>query len=278
MKNEACMKDYAIIVAADLPTSDEVLELVRRVGRTVDGVKVGEATLLESGKEILSRIRDIIPEKPLLVDLKIADIGFLNRTTWQGTNAKIINAIKDSGATHVTVHGFPGPTSVAEAASAAKEAGVGVLLLPLMSHAGAALFFSRPVDRSEISYAAVKSGIDIQLPNDSICKDVTEAILLLGEALGVDGYIGPATRPLDLERYRTITQRPIWCPGFGRQDRQGRGLEEQLRQWSKIVGKASAAIVGSAIFGAPDPAAAAAEIVELRDKVVSEERGGGRGL
>ena len=54
------MRDYSIVLAADLPTPDEVLALVKRVGGIVDGIKVGEATLLESGKEILSRIRDVI--------------------------------------------------------------------------------------------------------------------------------------------------------------------------------------------------------------------------
>lgn len=268
MKNEAIMKSYAIILAADLPTSEGVLDLVKRVGGIVDGIKIGEATLLESGSAILGKIRDIIRDKPLLVDLKIADIGFLSGHSWQGTNAKIIGSMKGSGATHVTVHGFPGPVSVAEAAATAREAGIRVLLLPLMSHAGAGLFFSRSVDREELMYAAIKAGLDVQLPEQSECRDVTEAILLLGEALGVDGYVGPATRPLDLERYRSMTSKPIWCPGFGRQDRQGRDLEEQFRQWSKIVGASSAAIVGSAIFGASDPVAAAAEIVEMRDKVM----------
>jgi len=95
---------------------------------------------------------------------------------------------------------------------------------------------------------------------------VTEGILLLGEALGVDGYIGPATRPVDLQRYRALTQKPIWCPGFGRQDRMGRTLDEQFREWAQIVGPSSAAIVGSTIFGAADRVAAAENVVELRDK------------
>jgi orotidine-5'-phosphate decarboxylase len=168
----------------------------------------------------------------------------------------------------VTVHGFPGPTSVAEAANRAIEAGIGVLLLPLMSHAGAGLFFSRPVERSEVVYSTIKAGIDVHFPEEVTCSDVTEGILMLGESLNVEGYIGPATRPLDLQRYRAITKKPIWCPGFGRQDRQGRGLEEQFKNWAEIVGPSSAAIVGSAIFGAKDRAAAAREIVEIRDKVI----------
>ena len=232
------MRDYAIVLAADLPTPDAVVSMVRLVGDTLDGIKVGASTLLESGLDVLAKIRNEIGSKPLLVDLKVADIGFYGATGWQGTNAKIIAGLSNSGATHVTVHGFPGPVSVAEAVGAAQEAEIGVLLLPLMSHAGARLCFSRPLQRSDLVYVSEKAGLKLEFPN-SPCEDVTEGILLLGEALNVDGYIGPATRPHDLQRYRNITDRPIWCPGFGRQDRQGRSLEEQFRQWADIVGPAS---------------------------------------
>lgn len=262
------MRKHAIVLAADLPTPAEVLTLVEQVGEIVDGIKIGEVTLLQAGVDILKRIRDLIDDRPLLVDLKIADIGFKGADSWQGTNAKIIEGIRDTGATHVTVHGFPGPTSVAEAAHTAREAGIGVLLLPLMSHAGAALFFSRPVERSGVVYSTIKSGMDVAFPAELQCSDVTEGILMLGEALNVEGYIGPATRPLDLQRYRAITQKPIWCPGFGRQDRQGRSLEEQFKEWADIVGPSSAAIVGSAIFGASDRVAAARQIVEIRDRAI----------
>lgn len=261
------MRDYAIVLAADLPTSEEVISIVRRVGSTLDGVKVAASTLLESGMDVLARIREQIGSKPLLVDLKVADIGFSGPTGWQGTNAKIIGRLSNSGATHVTVHGFPGPVSVAEAVGAAQDAEIGVLLLPLMSHAGARLCFSRPLERSDLVYVSEKAGLKLTFP-DIHCADVTEGILLLGEALNVDGYIGPATRPHDLQRYRNITDRPIWCPGFGRQDRQGRSLEEQFRQWADIVGPASAAIVGSAVFNASDPEAAAQRLVEIRDRVI----------
>ncbi len=265
------MKDYAIILAADLPDSDEVAGVVKQVGGIVDGIKIGVTTLLESGVEILRRIRDEIENRPLLVDLKIADIGFRGSAGWQGTNAKIIRGLTDSGATHVTVHGFPGAVSIAEAVNAARESHMGVLLLPLMSHAGASMFFSRPIKRGDLIAGNEESELSVSIPGDVPCNDVTDGILHLGEALGVAGYIGPATRPYDLERYRTITRKPIWCPGFGRQDRLGRSLEEQFRQWSQIVGPASAAIVGSAIFGARDRRAAAHEIIELRNMVTCEK-------
>jgi orotidine-5'-phosphate decarboxylase len=127
------------------------------------------------------------------------------------------------------------------------------------------------VCRDDVHYGVIKAGLNVNVPEDIACSDVTDGILLLGEALGVDGYIGPATRPSDLLRYRAVTHRPIWCPGFGRQDRLGRSLEEQFGQWAQIVGPHSAAIVGSTIFAAPDPAAAAKEVVSLRDKVVGFE-------
>jgi orotidine-5'-phosphate decarboxylase len=259
------VRDYAIVLAADLPTPEDVLSLVKRVGAIIDGVKVGEATVLQSGVTVLHRVQELIHGKPLLVDLKIADIGFRSDTGWHGTNGKIIESLKDSGATHVTVHGFPGPLSVAEAVAKASESFIGVLLLPIMSHAGAKLFFSRPLGRGDVIESALKGGLDIRFPDAPSCTDVTDGILLLGEALGVDGYIGPATRPEELQRYRTITDRPIWCPGFGRQDRLGRTLGDQFRDWVKIVGPRSAAIVGSTIFGAADPVAAAREVVSLRD-------------
>jgi orotidine-5'-phosphate decarboxylase len=262
------MREYAIILAADVPDARDVISLIREVGDIVDGIKVAAATLLQSGTDILRRIRDIVEGKPILVDLKIADIGFRGKQSWDGTNAKIINAIKDTGATHVTVHGFPGPSSIAEAAESARAAGIAVLLLPLMSHAGASLFFSRPVDCENVIQSSTETGLNLPFPNGISCNDITEAILFLGEALGVDGYIGPATRPQDLLRYRSITQRTIWCPGFGRQDRLGRGLKDQFVEWAGIVGPKSAAIVGSTIFGASDPVAAAREVIEIRDSVI----------
>jgi orotidine 5'-phosphate decarboxylase subfamily 1 len=262
------MRDYSIIVAADLPDAEQVVSVVKKIGSMVDGVKIGIPTLLESGVTVLHRVRDLIGDKPLLVDLKVADIGFAHDGVWQGTNAKIITSLRNTGTTHVTVHGFPGPVSVAEAANTAREQGIGVLLLPLMSHAGARLFFSRPLSRSDVVYSSVKAGLDVPLEEGVLCTDVTEGILLLGEALDVAGYIGPATRPVELERYRAMTGKPIWCPGFGRQDRLGRSLEEQFREWSKIVGPSSAAIVGSTIINAKDPAEAAREVVAMRDAAV----------
>ena len=262
------MKDYSIILAADLPSTEQVLSLVKEVSPFVDGLKIGVPTLLQSGVDILCRFSDMIGEKPMLIDLKVADIGLFSRGRWKGTNSKIISKLAGTGTTHVTVHGFPGPSSIAEAVNTAHEAGIQVLLLPTMSHPGAELFFSHSF--SNVILEKV-SGSEIfrDKTNLSCAGDITEAILMLGEALNVDGYIGPATKPDDLQKYREISSRQIWCPGFGRQDRLGRGIDQQLAAWAKIVGPNSAAIVGSLIFEADSPKDAADELRKTRDSILA---------
>jgi orotidine 5'-phosphate decarboxylase subfamily 1 len=262
------MKEYAIILAADLPTSEDVLSICKSVGPVVDGIKIGVPTVLDAGKAILSRIKDTLQDKPLLLDLKIADIGFFSHGAWSGTNAKIIQGLAATNIDFVTVHGFPGPGSIAEAVESAKNVGIGVLLLPMMSHAGAGLFFERYIMRDDIEREVAQAKLKISIGdfNPSTC---IEGILSLGECLNVAGYIGPATRPHELELYRRFTQKPIWCPGFGRQDRQGRSLTQQFIDWAAIVGPNSAAIVGSAIFGASNPLKAAEEIRTMRDEAIT---------
>lgn len=260
------MKDYAIILAADVPSPDQVFSLVQEVAPWIDGLKIGVPTLLEAGVDILGKLSDLIEGKPLLVDLKVADIGFNSKGKWTGTNSKIISKLKSTGATHVTVHGFPGPASIEEAVERAHEADIHVLLLPTMSHPGAELFFSlefNPAIRHDTDSTIIKSSGGL-----SNARNVTEAILMLGEALGVDGYIGPATRPDDLEKYRKISSKSIWCPGFGRQDRLGRDISQQLETWARIVGPNSAAIVGSLVFDDESPRQAAKKLMMTRNSIL----------
>jgi orotidine 5'-phosphate decarboxylase subfamily 1 len=261
--------EYAIILAADVPTSSDVLNLVKAVGPIVDGVKIGVPTILESGIGVLGKVRDLIGDKALLLDLKTADIGFKSHDSWQGTNWKIITALANSGVTHVTVHGFPGPLSVAECVAAGRDSNIKILLLPLMSHMGAGIFFDRTIHQAEFEREIQHSGFAIGSSEMAPMKTITDGILALGELLDVYGYIGPSTRPNDLKRYREFSSKAIWCPGFGRQDRLGRTLSQQLYDWARIVGPNSSAIIGSTIYGAEDPIVAAHQTVGLRDELIS---------
>ena len=41
------------------------------------------------------------------------------------------------------------------------------------------------------------------------CETISDAIILLGETLNVDGYIGPANKPEILKRYRMFTKKNL---------------------------------------------------------------------
>lgn len=266
------MEQYSVIVATDLSDPADVESLVRRTGSIVDGVKIGVPTILQAGARFLEKIRDAVAPKPILVDLKIADIGFLGQAGWEGTNAKIMRSLASTGATHVTVHGFPGFVSAAEAVSVAHDMGISVLLLPIMSHVGADLFFSRPLKEDELLSRCPEIARVSRDAKTSSCSNVTDGIVMLGEAIDTDGYIGPSNNPAVLKRLRELTSRPIWCPGFGRQDRLERDLRQQFLDWAQALGPRSAAIVGSLIFKASDQVSAAKQVVEARDLAVESLR------
>ena len=73
------MREYSIILAADLPTPEDVYAVVKQVGTIVDGIKLAAATLLQSGTRVIAEIREMVGDRPILLDLKIADIGFYSR-------------------------------------------------------------------------------------------------------------------------------------------------------------------------------------------------------
>jgi len=77
------MKDFAIIASLDLDTAKDVLSVTSKIAPNVEGVKIGVPTLLERGVGFLQEIRSFLDSKPLLVDLKIADIGFRSATSWR---------------------------------------------------------------------------------------------------------------------------------------------------------------------------------------------------
>jgi orotidine-5'-phosphate decarboxylase len=262
------MRPYGLVLAADLACPEDNLDLASKVGKVVDGVKLCVSTLLLGGLATVKRIRDMTDGRPVLLDLKVADIGLRKAAGWVGTNSKIISALSGCGATHVTLHGFPGASSTAEAIAACNEAGLRGLLIPAMSHPGGDSFFDSPVDPARFREDMLCAGVAKAEERRDLT--VTEAILTMGEAFGAGGFIGPATRPNTLRRYRSCTSLPVWCPGFGRQDPLARTLRRQFEDWASALGPKSAAIIGSQIYGAENPLRAAQELGALRDSVAEE--------
>lgn len=137
------------------------------------------------------------------------------------TNTLICDQVFAAGFSAVITQGFPGPDSVAACVDAAHAHDGECYVVAEMSHPGALSFFSEGVP-------------------EHICEIVTQT--------GADGIIAPATRPERVKALRTLVgTKKILSPGVGAQ-----GGDP-----AEIAPLVDGMIVGRAIYGAPDPAAAA---------------------
>ncbi|MCK4669943.1 MAG: orotidine 5'-phosphate decarboxylase [Nanoarchaeota archaeon] len=274
------MRDYAIVLSNDVQDPEKMLEVCRMTAPYVDAVKIGITSSMKPGVGIFEDAKKVMAVKQavekegtlVLADYKVADIGFYNakQEAWQGTNEKIVRVLSENGADFITCHTIVGTSSIQESVDTAHKHGSGVFTLPFMTHVGAELFFYHPIDQDYTKQVLEKLGFEEMLGEVDRCETMCDLIIAIGEHVGVDGYIGPANNPDVLNRYRQFTQKPLWTPGLGRQDKMKRTLDKQVEDWAGIVGPNSGAIIGSAIYKADDPAAAAKEIMEIRDAVVNK--------
>jgi orotidine-5'-phosphate decarboxylase len=137
------------------------------------------------------------------------------------TNTLICEQVFAAGFSAVIAQGFPGPDSVAACVDAAHDHGGECYVVAEMSHPGALTFFSKGVP-------------------ERLCEVVAQT--------GADGIIAPATRPERVKALRTlIGKKKILSPGIGAQ-----GGDP-----AEVAPLVDGMIVGRAIYGAADPAAAA---------------------
>jgi orotidine-5'-phosphate decarboxylase len=89
------MTDPRIIIALDLPSGDEALDLVTRLGDSVSFYKVGMELYAAAGMEFVRRLLD--RDKQVFLDLKFYDIG--------ETVKRAVAAVAASGVHLLTIHG-----------------------------------------------------------------------------------------------------------------------------------------------------------------------------
>lgn len=272
------IREYGLVLAIDSRTMDETLGLVASLGPLVDGIKIGVPTLLTNGSSLVGRVRDLF-DGPLVADLKVADIGFRAKESgpWSGTNRSIVETAVSAGLNYVICHSIVGTSSIEECVAAAHAMGGKVLTLPFMTHEGAGLLFDHPLDTAHVSASLEHLGlsrVDTRIMDLAKRKQtapqgvwrsrrvtVSDMILLMGEELGVDGYIGPANHPEVLRDYRRLTERFVMATGVGRQG-------GSLKQVFFELGRKSAAIVGHSITASPNPVRACEELSAERNAVV----------
>ncbi|MEM1537393.1 MAG: orotidine-5'-phosphate decarboxylase [Candidatus Nezhaarchaeales archaeon] len=263
---------YGLILANDISQPDKSLELTREVIPYVDGVKLGLALIVRGGVSIIKETKREAEGKTVIVDLKVGDIGFWDKKEgrWSGTNSKIVEAIAAVGADYVTCHCIVGVSSIMECIDVAHSLGLKVLAIPHMTHEGAELSFSHPLNVEYAVKTLKDLALHVEIEELQRCKTLSEALLVLSQRLGADGFIGPANKPEVLRRYREFTSKEIFGPGIGRQASGGLTLKEQMETFYKICGERSAVIVGSAIYAAPNPVKAAKTVKAWRDEALKD--------
>jgi len=285
---------YGLVLANDIIDEEKSLKLSEETAPYTDATKLGITAVMRPGTTIIRKTKNITG-KIIIADFKVADIGHRNKENkWEGTNNKIVGELVSAGADYVICHTIIGTSSIQECVDTAHAQGGKILTLPYMTHKGAGLFFDLPVpvDDPEYKKMLIDSGLEnvweeldtlrLEKPLD-IKKaaryheemghnwrlpyvSVSDAIILIGEEIGVDGYIGPANNPAVLKDYRMLSEiRNVLTPGIGRQS--SKPEEEQFKDVFGILGPTSAAIIGSTIYKAEKPAEAAANYRAMRDRV-----------
>ena len=231
------MKNKKLIIALDVETPREALDLVKQLHSVAGMFKVGSQLFTAAGPQI---VRDIIAQdSKVFLDLKFHDI----------------------------------PHQVAGAARSAAELGVSLFTI----HAsGGSEMMRRAVDsvnevaakggtRSAILAISVLTSIDATILNQiGVNSTPSESVLRLvklAEAAGVDGVVAS---PQEIETIRQTVSRPeflVVTPGIRPAANEAGDQKRVATPSAAIAAGASYLVVGRPITGAPDPLAATNQII-----------------
>ncbi|HUV13384.1 MAG TPA: orotidine-5'-phosphate decarboxylase [Acidobacteriota bacterium] len=231
-----------LIVALDVPTADEALELVKALRNSVGVFKVGLQLYTSTGPRIVEEIQ--AEDCKVFLDLKLHDIP--------NTVSKAVLEACKLGVHMLTLHASGGPTmlrgakeTVDEWTQSTGKAGPYLLGVTVLTSLG-------------------QPDID-QLGFGCTVEDLVVSLARLAEQTGIDGIV---CSPLELgrlgeERFRKLFfVTPGIRPSGSSTDDQARvkGPAEAIAAGAKYL------VVGRPITGAPDP-------VEAAEVILNEIRG-----
>ncbi len=125
-------REHGLILALDMTSRKEALEVCESVAEHIDAVKVGYPLVLSCGLGIIGELGDI--GKPVIADFKVADIPYTSRL--------ICELARQAGASFVIVHGFVGEDVVKACAEV-----LDIFVVAEMSHPGAREFIQPVAER-----------------------------------------------------------------------------------------------------------------------------------
>jgi orotidine-5'-phosphate decarboxylase len=224
----------SIIPACDVPDLDMFERIVKETS-DVDGIgayKVGLELVIPFGFiEVVRRAREYT-DKPIIYDHQKGgnDIPQLG--------SKFMQTIIKSGADSAILFPFSSPVTQSEWTKALHESGLNVIVGGEMTHE---------------QFLESQGGY--------IADSAPERIYKLGAAMGVRDFVVPGTKTESVDKYRTLLEGllgegnfTLYAPGFVAQG-------GNITDAGRVAGRNWHAIVGTAIYTAPDIKAAAQQLV-----------------
>jgi len=221
-----------LAVALDLPSEQEALKLVDRLGDTCQWFKVGMELYYAAGNSIVQQLRD--RGFNVFLDLKLHDIP--------NTVAGAVRSVAQAGASLLTIHAGGGAAMMSAAAEAASAPGSPRLL---------AVTVLTSMDANELTGIGITAS-----PAEQVLR-----LAKLAQASGIDGMVCSAEEVATL-RKETGPNTLLVIPGIRPT---GSAVEDQKRiatPAQAITHGASMLVVGRPITRAADPAVAAQAILE----------------
>jgi len=221
-----------LAVALDLPSEQEAMKLVDRLGDTCQWFKVGMELYYAAGNSIVQQLRE--RGFNVFLDLKLHDIP--------NTVAGAVRSVAQAGASLLTIHAGGGAAMMSAAAEAASAPGSPRLL---------AVTVLTSMDANELAGVGINAS-----PADQVLR-----LARLAQASGIDGMVCSAEEVAAL-RKQTGPNTLLVIPGIRPA---GSSIEDQKRiatPAEAIAHGASMLVVGRPITRAADPAQAAHAILE----------------
>ena len=217
-----------LILALDLSSVAEAEAMIARLGNAVAFYKIGYQLGFAGGLELARKLAGA--GKQVFADLKLHDIG--------NTVAKGVESIARLGATFVTVHAYP--QTMHAAVDARKGTNLRILAVTVLTS----------YDDADLAAA----GYDFTV-SELVAERAAQA-----RDIGVDGLVCSGA---EVERLREIvgSDMVLVTPGIRPADAEVGDQKRIMTPSAAIAAGADYLVVGRPILSAPDPKAAAEEIV-----------------
>ncbi|MGN0867786.1 MAG: orotidine-5'-phosphate decarboxylase [Oligosphaeraceae bacterium] len=224
-------KKTTLICALDLPELEQALTMVDRIGPSVEWYKVGKQLFTHYGPRVLQELK--ARNKKVFLDMKYHDIP--------NTVANAIRSGALVGGDIIDVHAFGGPAMLDAAAQAMRETGARVIAVTVLTS----------MDQAQLEAVGVSAS-----PQEQVLR-----LAKLARQAGLSGVVCSALE-LPLLRKELGDEFLTVVPGIRPA---GADAGDQKRIMTPRQAQEAGAdfiVVGRPILAAPDPAEAAAKILQ----------------